>query len=149
MKIVHGDEQENDQHSGLIVDQPTQKGLGSNSRSEVSSWTQTPHITKPRDDQFYLRSAIFEVEDVLFQLPIANFVRESEVFKTLFEVPQPRLSTTTRVEGEGPNGDEDGDDVEGATDANPIRLAGVKKDDFKNLVRIMYARYVITIVSEE
>ncbi|KAF5320889.1 hypothetical protein D9619_002115 [Psilocybe cf. subviscida] len=147
MEIVHTVGQKQKDDSGSVADKGTPKhgvddeGIisdGISGKGVSEPWTQTTHRTKPRDDQFYLRSAIFEVEDVLFQLPIANFVQESEVFKTLFEVPQPSSPNSTSAEREDPNGVEH--DVEGATDANPIRLVGVKKDDFKNLVRVMYAR---------
>lgn len=157
MKIVHAtqSEQGGDPDSALGVFKREARssngkeleGRAVGGDGQSSSGLPLAQNVKPRDDQFYLRSAIFEVEDVLFQLPIANFVQESEVFKTLFEVPQPRSPTSTRAEGGGPNGDDE--DVEGATDTNPIRLAGVRKDDFKNLVRVMYARYVMIIVSEE
>lgn len=153
MEIVHTVGQKQKDDSGSVADKGTPKhgvddeGIisdGISGKGVSEPWTQTTHRTKPRDDQFYLRSAIFEVEDVLFQLPIANFVQESEVFKTLFEVPQPSSPNSTSAEREDPNGVEH--DVEGATDANPIRLVGVKKDDFKNLVRVMYARYATAII---
>jgi len=54
-----------------------------------------------------------------------NFVQESEVFATMFQLPQ------------DPNAM-----VDGKTDKQPIMLEGVKTEDFKQLLRVMYARYV-------
>ncbi|KDR75481.1 hypothetical protein GALMADRAFT_68512 [Galerina marginata CBS 339.88] len=75
------------------------------------------------DKDFYLQIAVFLVEDTLFKLPILDFTEESEVFKTMFQLPQ-----NPHVE------------VEGMTDEKPIVLEGVKKEDFKQLLRIVYSR---------
>ncbi|KIM36762.1 hypothetical protein M413DRAFT_77829 [Hebeloma cylindrosporum] len=76
-----------------------------------------------RDEDYYLQNAIFQVEDRLFKVPIRNFIQESEVFAAMFQLPQ------------NPNSI-----VEGETDGKPIRLDGIRKEDFKQLLRVMYAR---------
>jgi len=66
-----------------------------------------------------------KVEDRLFKVPILNFIQESEVFAAMFQLPQ------------NPNSI-----VEGETDEQPIRLDGIGKEDFKQLLRVIYARCV-------
>ncbi|EIN06749.1 hypothetical protein PUNSTDRAFT_136585 [Punctularia strigosozonata HHB-11173 SS5] len=73
-----------------------------------------------RNTRFYLRSVIFQVEDELYRIPRRTFEQDSGVFKTMFSLPRPR------------NGKE-----EGNTDDNPIRLQGIKKRDFEQLLRVI------------
>lgn len=64
-----------------------------------------------------------QVEGVLFKVPILNFTLESEVFRTMFELPQSPDCAT-----------------DGSVDAHPIRLDDVRREDFKQLLRVMYFR---------
>ncbi|KAF8959951.1 hypothetical protein BDZ97DRAFT_1761100 [Flammula alnicola] len=88
--------------------------------------TNSRSATYTRDDDYYLQSTIFLVEDRLFKVPILPFTRESDVFQAMFELPQ------------DPNVAQDG-----SIDEQPIRLEGVKKEDFKRLLNVMYARWFV------
>ncbi|KAF5355561.1 hypothetical protein D9758_006326 [Tetrapyrgos nigripes] len=68
----------------------------------------------------YWDTVIFLVESTLFKVPKYHFETSSEVFRDMLMVPSG---------AEGP---------EGTSDANPIRLDGVKAIDFKRLVEILY-----------
>jgi hypothetical protein len=61
----------------------------------------------------------------LFKLPRAPFERNSEVFQEMFGLPVPANTVT-----------------DGSGDENPLRLDGVKKDDFRQLLRVMFPRFV-------
>ncbi|CAA7260395.1 unnamed protein product [Cyclocybe aegerita] len=76
-----------------------------------------------RDEDFYIQNVVILVEDVLFKVPKSYLVSESTVFETMFSLPQ--------------NQDEM---VEGETDHHPIKLEGVKHDDFKHLLRVICVR---------
>jgi hypothetical protein len=67
---------------------------------------------------------LIKVEDRLFKVPARNFITESEVFETMFKLPQ--------------NPDVKAD---GLSNNQPLRLEGVKSDDFRQLLRVMYPRY--------
>ncbi|KAH9485753.1 hypothetical protein JR316_0002668 [Psilocybe cubensis] len=87
-----------------------------------------PPETRPniiRDEDFYLQHSIFLVENRLFKVPILHLVEESDVFRTMFQLPQASNSDTL---------------VDGMTDERPIVLQGVKSDDFKQFLRVVYAR---------
>ncbi|KDR75480.1 hypothetical protein GALMADRAFT_69119 [Galerina marginata CBS 339.88] len=75
------------------------------------------------DEEFYLRDAIFLIEDRLFKVHVCHFTDESAVFQAMFELPP------------GPDSEADG-----LTDERPIVLEGIKKNDFRRLLRVMYAR---------
>jgi len=67
---------------------------------------------------------LIKVEGHLFKVPARNFTIESEVFETMFKLPQnPNIA------------------VDGCSDDQPLRLEGVKREDFRQLLRVMYARY--------
>ena len=65
-----------------------------------------------------------KVENCLFKVPARNFITESEVFETMFKLPQNPDVT-----------------VDGLSNDQPLRLEGVKSDDFRQLLRVMYPRY--------
>jgi len=74
-----------------------------------------------RDNEFYFQDIVFLVEDHLFKVPARNFITESEVFETMFKLPQnPDIAP------------------DGLSDDQPLRLEGVKKDGFRQLLRVMY-----------
>jgi BTB/POZ domain len=68
---------------------------------------------------------IFQVEGCLFKVPRTYFERDSEVFCALFQLP---------VAQDTP--------IEGSSDQKPLRLEGIKEDDFRQLLRVMYPRSV-------
>jgi len=73
------------------------------------------------DHEFYFQDIILLVEDRLFKVPARNFITESEVFETMFKLPQ--------------NPDVIAD---GLSNNQPLRLEGVKSDDFRQLLRVMF-----------
>ncbi|KAF9479366.1 hypothetical protein BDN70DRAFT_932609 [Pholiota conissans] len=84
-----------------------------------------------RDDEFYLQTAIFQVEDRLFKVPIQNFTMESEVFRTMFQLPQ------------DPEAVQDG-----STDERPILLEDVKKDDLRFSFEL-FKQDILTLTEEK
>lgn len=67
---------------------------------------------------------LIKVENRLFKVPARNFITESEVFETMFKLPQnPDVA------------------ADGLSNDQPLRLEGVKSDDFRQLLRVMYPRY--------
>ncbi|PPQ85829.1 hypothetical protein CVT25_003460 [Psilocybe cyanescens] len=78
-----------------------------------------------RDEDFYLQHSIFLVENRLFKLPAVHLIEASDVFHAMFQLPQgPDLDTS----------------IDGMTDEKPIVLEGVKSEDFKQLLRVIYSR---------
>ncbi|KAG6333533.1 hypothetical protein ID866_5558 [Astraeus odoratus] len=76
-----------------------------------------------RDTSFYVATVTFLVEDRLFRVPRAPFEQESSVFLDMFSIPQGDKAV-----------------VEGLCDENPIRLDGVTKDDFEQLLKALFCR---------
>ncbi|KAE9405135.1 hypothetical protein BT96DRAFT_358816 [Gymnopus androsaceus JB14] len=70
-----------------------------------------------RDDLFYEDHKIFLVENCLFRVPINGLAAESQIFRDMMEFPA--------------SGNE------GLSDQNPIRLDGVLRDDFRQLLRVL------------
>ena len=64
----------------------------------------------------------FQVENELFKVPCRNFAIGSEFFAGMFQLPAPT----------------DGTPPEGSSDDLPIRLNGIKKSDFIQLLRVMF-----------
>jgi hypothetical protein len=60
------------------------------------------------------------VEGTLFKVPRRYFEHKSELFNTIFKLP-----TNEEV-------------VEGLSDDKPFVLAGIKKVDFENLLKVIY-----------
>jgi len=77
-----------------------------------------------RDKSYYFTILIFLVEGCLFKLPRAPFERNSEVFQDMFGLPVPENTVT-----------------DGSSDENPLRLDGVKKADFRQLLKVMFPRF--------
>jgi hypothetical protein len=108
--------------------------------------TSVPVGAKPirKDESFYFVDVVFlvgahvcylsrimlnvpsQVEGCLFKVPRAYFERDSEVFCSLFQLP---------VAQDLP--------IEGSSDQKPLHLEGVKEDDFRQLLKVMFPRYVI------
>ncbi|KAI0349702.1 hypothetical protein OH77DRAFT_1499446 [Trametes cingulata] len=72
-----------------------------------------------RDPRFYRDHIVFLVEDRLFKVPRHEFVA-SPVFRDMFALPASDTET-----------------AEGVTDDEPVRLDGIKRDDFRALLHIM------------
>ncbi|KAI6027170.1 hypothetical protein EDC04DRAFT_168221 [Pisolithus marmoratus] len=72
---------------------------------------------------FYMHSVTFLVENCLFRVPREPFERESTVFCDMFALPQG-----------------DGNNIEGLSDETPIRLLGVSKEDFEQLLKALFYR---------
>ena len=64
----------------------------------------------------------WQVENELFKVPSRNFAIESEIFSDMFQLPVPT----------------DGTPPDGLSDDRPIRLDGIKKSDFIQLLRVMF-----------
>ncbi|KAH7890554.1 hypothetical protein F5I97DRAFT_1940329 [Phlebopus sp. FC_14] len=77
-----------------------------------------------KHSRFYMTTVTFLVEDCLFRVPRGPFETESTVFRDMFLLP---------------TGDQDV--LEGSSDANPIQLEGIKKDDFEQLLKVLYPYY--------
>jgi hypothetical protein len=62
------------------------------------------------------------VEDTLYRVPRNRFEQESEVFRGMFQLPIP-IGTII---------------PDGSNNQQPLRLAGVSKEDFEQLLRFMF-----------
>ncbi|EIW55230.1 uncharacterized protein TRAVEDRAFT_130527 [Trametes versicolor FP-101664 SS1] len=71
------------------------------------------------DGWFYSDHIVFLVENRLFKVPKQKFVENLEIFRDMFELPP----------GTAP--------AEGQADDTPVALEGVKKDEFRALLRAM------------
>lgn len=72
-------------------------------------------------DQDYRQ--VYQVENQLFKVPRRNFAIESEIFSDMFQLPAPTV---------------DGHVLDGSSDDQPLRLDGIKKSDFLQLLRVMF-----------
>jgi hypothetical protein len=61
------------------------------------------------------------VEDTLFRVPRRYFEEESDVFYHLFQLPTAENVTP-----------------DGCSDEQPLRLDGITKEDFRQLLRVMF-----------
>jgi hypothetical protein len=64
---------------------------------------------------------IIGVEDRLFKVPQCYFVKNSDIFRTTFTLPQGGNSNAERT-----------------SDENPLELEGISKVDFQRLLKVMY-----------
>ncbi|KAJ7250484.1 hypothetical protein B0H12DRAFT_662849 [Mycena haematopus] len=81
---------------------------------------QTRIITS-RDQEYYLESITFQVEDCIFNVPRYHFEHTSEIFASMLTLPAG-----------------DGVQAEGQSDQNPIVLEGISKVDFRALLKVLY-----------
>ncbi|PPQ65566.1 hypothetical protein CVT24_010828 [Panaeolus cyanescens] len=80
------------------------------------------------DDQYtFSKNVILKVEDTLFCVPLKRLAIPGSFFETLFSLPQGQDSTTRNAQA-----------VEGDSEENPIVLAGIPKDTFRDLLGILY-----------
>ena len=68
-------------------------------------------------------NAMYQVENQLFKVPRRNFANESEIFSDMFQLPAPTGEKHT---------------LDGSSDEQPLRLEGIKKSDFLQLLRIIF-----------
>ncbi|KAK7012803.1 hypothetical protein R3P38DRAFT_3014665 [Favolaschia claudopus] len=76
--------------------------------------------TGSRNATYYFKTVTFKVEDSLFNVPRYHFEHTSEVFASMFSLP----------EGEH--------QAEGQCDENPIVLEGISSYDFEQLLNVLY-----------
>ncbi|KAF9228861.1 hypothetical protein BS17DRAFT_724751 [Gyrodon lividus] len=74
-----------------------------------------------RHSRFYMTTVIFLVEGCLLRVPRDPFESRSSIFRDMFLLPV---------------GNEE--EAEGLSDARPIRLEGVKLDDFEQLLKVLF-----------
>ncbi|KAK0241214.1 hypothetical protein EDD85DRAFT_743145, partial [Armillaria nabsnona] len=72
------------------------------------------------DEVFYWNNIVFLVENTLFNVPRYHFENFSEVFKTMFALPQ-----------------SDNVSVDGSSDEHPLVLHGVTAQEFRSLLSAM------------
>ncbi|KAH8119317.1 hypothetical protein DFH11DRAFT_1501444 [Phellopilus nigrolimitatus] len=73
-----------------------------------------------RDEEFFFSLITFEVEGHLFRVPRKPFEDESHVFRDMFSLPSK------------------GEAFEGSGEALPLRLEGIKSEDFRNFLKIIH-----------
>ncbi|KAF8331243.1 hypothetical protein F5887DRAFT_218845 [Amanita rubescens] len=74
-----------------------------------------------KNEEYYLEVIVFQVEDQLFKVPRHLFVKLSQVFRDMFELPVP-----------------EGVEADGSSDKQPLVLEGIEKKDFVPLLRCLY-----------
>jgi len=101
------------------MDTPTEQEsiAGDQSNQPTHSKVKVPHL------DFYFSDIIFLVENQLFKVPRRNFAIESEVFADMFQLPAPTIDSRA---------------LDGSSDDQPLRLDGIKKSDFAQLLRVMF-----------
>ncbi|SJK98059.1 uncharacterized protein ARMOST_01316 [Armillaria ostoyae] len=82
--------------------------------------TKLNQSTPIHDEVFYWRNVVFLVEETLFNVPRYHFENFSEVFKTMFSLPQSDNVT-----------------VDGSSDEHPLVLQGVTAQEFRSLLSAM------------
>ncbi|KIM84445.1 hypothetical protein PILCRDRAFT_67743, partial [Piloderma croceum F 1598] len=73
-----------------------------------------------RDEEYYCVEIIFSVEGILFKLPRYLFEESSDLFRDMFSLPAP-----------------EGASYDGCSDEQPLFLEGVRKADFRRLLKAM------------
>jgi hypothetical protein len=64
-----------------------------------------------------------QVEERLYKLPRRAFLNDSAVFRDIFNLPN------------------SADSAEGTCREHPLKLEGIKKSDFEQLLRVMFPAY--------
>jgi len=75
----------------------------------------------PINESFYFEDIVFLVDGMLFKVHRRDFELGSEVFEGMFKAPP-----------------EVGKPVEGSSPDHPLQLDGIKRDDFVQLLKVMY-----------
>ncbi|KAF9558129.1 hypothetical protein CPC08DRAFT_709863 [Agrocybe pediades] len=76
-----------------------------------------------RDEDFFIETITFKVEDTIFRVPRMGFLDPECFFAGMFDLPGP-----------GPNGEQ----AQGTTDESPIVLEGESKAHFKAFLKALY-----------
>ncbi|KAH8117123.1 hypothetical protein DFH11DRAFT_1473020, partial [Phellopilus nigrolimitatus] len=76
-----------------------------------------------KDDMFFFSLITFKVEDCLFRVPRLAFEKESDVFKGMFLLPRGEIADS---------------EVDGSSEEKPLVLEGVKAEDFRCLMRVLF-----------
>lgn len=82
-------------------------------------------FTTPYNERAVPLTKDMQVEGSLFKVPRESFVENSELFRAMFQLPVPS--------GRSPDG---------SSDQNPLRLDGIEKTDFLQLLKVMFPRSV-------
>ncbi|KAI0737459.1 hypothetical protein C8Q80DRAFT_1125429 [Daedaleopsis nitida] len=106
---------------------------GTPSSTESDTVLVTPPVSPRRDDEFYCRDIVFQVENVLFKVARRPFEQDSSAFASTFSLP-----SQDHAHG-----------VEGGTDEHPIYLAGVTEAEFRSLLRVLFPPPLRTLVNME
>ncbi|KAK0494930.1 hypothetical protein EDD18DRAFT_288587 [Armillaria luteobubalina] len=85
--------------------------------------TSSDSQTNIRNVRFYWEPVIFLVEKQLFRVARHLFVNTSEVFSTMFSLPQENVGV-----------------VDGSDDEHPLVLQGVESADFENILEALVAQ---------
>ncbi|KAH9927031.1 hypothetical protein B0H21DRAFT_826507 [Amylocystis lapponica] len=79
-------------------------------------------LSRPqKDDAYYFDYVTFLIEDTLFRVNRRNFQNDSQIFRDMYMLPVP--DTTA---------------VDGSSDDRPLRIDGIAKADFVQLLRVMF-----------
>ncbi|KAI5117707.1 hypothetical protein M0805_003196 [Coniferiporia weirii] len=73
-----------------------------------------------RDEVFYFSMTIIQVESTLFKVPRRPFEEQSDIFRSMFTLPP-----------------ENNAQFDGMSDEKPLRLDGVKRDDFRAFLQVL------------
>ncbi|KAJ7072744.1 hypothetical protein C8F01DRAFT_259362 [Mycena amicta] len=87
----------------------------------MSSLSETASSRSVRDDEYFLESIVFQVEDSIFKVPRHQFERCSEIFASIFTLPPPDQAR-----------------VEGSDESCPLTLEGVSALDFRRFLKVLY-----------
>ncbi|KAH7928669.1 hypothetical protein BV22DRAFT_1126329 [Leucogyrophana mollusca] len=82
---------------------------------------QLPSTSADFDGRFYFTNVIFLVDGTLFRVPRHPFAEDSEVFGQMFQLPAPEDT-----------------EPDGSSYEHPIHLDGIKKDDFRQLLKVLF-----------
>ncbi|KAF9012718.1 hypothetical protein BDQ17DRAFT_1344506 [Cyathus striatus] len=74
------------------------------------------------DTEYYLDTVVFLVDNCLFKVPRYYLAQNSDIFRATFSLPCTGA-------------------VEGSSDDIPFKLEGINRDDFRNLMRVIYPKY--------
>ncbi|KAF4620304.1 hypothetical protein D9613_001084 [Agrocybe pediades] len=129
----------------MLGDNSASSDLGWGTVAEISAEeiVPIPKLVTPKspgvvklDDVFNFQIVVFQVEDTVFEVLKAGFNVPETIFETMFTLPQ-----RTPVDADGPP-------VEGSSRDHPIVLEGVKADEFRIFLRILYPFMVQSEVTE-
>jgi len=107
----------------LTLDDQFQLVQDDTSGSEMSEQSGSEEDEVFEDESYYFADVVFLVEDRLFKVPRRYFEEDSEIFRDMFRLPVPKNVVP-----------------EGRSKEKPLHLVGIGKNDFKQLLKVMYPR---------